>query len=370
MPYNGSGVFSRLYSWTSDKNAGINIRADRMDNETDGIATGLSNCVTRDGQSPALANLPMGGYSHTNVGTGTARNQYANMGQAQDDVLNWVAAGGTVDAITATYSPSITALVDGQLCAFRASGANTSTTPTFSPNGLTARTITKQGGSALLAGDIPAANAEVELRYNLANTRWEILNVKPPTVFADNVFRIQDNGDATKQIAFEASGITTATTRTVTMPDANLTMVGTDTAQTLTNKTFAVASNTFSMAPITNSLGADVSLNNTGSYFDGPSIAQGTSGTWFVSGSVNITDTAGAAAYIIKLHDGTTTISSTTETGESANNLRTVTLSGFIQSPAGNLRISVRDTSSTSGKILFNQSGFSKDSTISAIRIA
>ena len=40
--------------------------------------------------------------------------------------------------------------------------------------------------------------------------------------FADNVFRIQDDGDDTKEIAFEASGITTATTRTITMPDSDL----------------------------------------------------------------------------------------------------------------------------------------------------
>lgn len=49
------------------------------------------------------------------------------------------------------------------------------------------------------------------------------------SVLADNVFRIVDNGDATKQIAFEASGIATATTRTITMPnsDVNLGLVST-----------------------------------------------------------------------------------------------------------------------------------------------
>lgn len=39
--------------------------------------------------------------------------------------------------------------------------------------------------------------------------------------FLDNVFRVQDDGDATKQIAFQASGITTGTTRTLTVQDAS-----------------------------------------------------------------------------------------------------------------------------------------------------
>lgn len=86
-----------------------------------------------------------------------------------------IAAGGTADAITATYSPAI-ALVDQQLCAFVATAANATTTPTFAPNALTAHTITKQGGVALLAGDIPGNLASCLLQYNLANTRWELLN--------------------------------------------------------------------------------------------------------------------------------------------------------------------------------------------------
>jgi hypothetical protein len=40
--------------------------------------------------------------------------------------------------------------------------------------------------------------------------------------FADNVFRIQDDGDASKEIAFQASAITTLTTRTITMPDTDV----------------------------------------------------------------------------------------------------------------------------------------------------
>ena len=40
-----------------------------------------------------------------------------------------------------------------------------------------------------------------------------------PSTFSDANFRVQDNGDATKQLAFECSGITTGTTRTMTVPD-------------------------------------------------------------------------------------------------------------------------------------------------------
>lgn len=60
---------------------------------------------------------------------------------------------------------------------------------------------------------------------------------------SDAVFSIQDNADATKEIRFEASGITTGTIRTATMPDADLTIVGTTTTQTLTNKTITIADN-------------------------------------------------------------------------------------------------------------------------------
>jgi hypothetical protein len=53
----------------------------------------------------------------------------------------------------------------------------------------------------------------------------------------DSTFEVMDNSDNTKKVKFEVSGVTTATTRTLTVPDASTTLVGTDTTQTLTNKT-------------------------------------------------------------------------------------------------------------------------------------
>ena len=121
---------------------------------------------------------------------------------------------------------------------------------------------------------------------------------------------------------------------------------------------------------IVNSIPSDVSLNNTANYFDGPTVAQGPVGVWFVSGTVTVLDTSGAAAYFAKLWDGTTVVASARCDSAAANQVITISLSGRISSPAGSLRISVRDTSSTSGKILANATSNSCDSTITAYRLA
>jgi microcystin-dependent protein len=67
MAFNGSGVFQRLYNWVTDAANGIDIKADRMDAEMDGFATGLSLCLTRDGQAAMTANLRMGGFAITGL---------------------------------------------------------------------------------------------------------------------------------------------------------------------------------------------------------------------------------------------------------------------------------------------------------------
>src|SRR5262245_33903205 len=177
MPWNGAGGFARIYSWVADKAAGLNISATRMDADSNDIAAnGFGNCLTRDGQGQPTANLPMANFRHIGVSNGVARSDYAALGQVADGTANWAAAGGSADALTATLAPALTTLADGQLVFLRASAANATATPMFAPNGLTARTITRAGGAALSAGDIPGALAEIVLRYNLANTRWELLN--------------------------------------------------------------------------------------------------------------------------------------------------------------------------------------------------
>jgi hypothetical protein len=67
MAFNGSGVFARLYNWATDAANAIDIEAARMDAEMDGFATGLSNTITRDGQSTITADIPFNGNKITGL---------------------------------------------------------------------------------------------------------------------------------------------------------------------------------------------------------------------------------------------------------------------------------------------------------------
>lgn len=235
MPFS-SGQFSRVYNWVTDKNNSIDITASRVDTEDNGFATGLSTCLLKDGTQTVTANIPFAGFKLTGVGSGTAATDVANVGQVQSQLFTWIAAGGTADAITATYSPAVTSLVDGMELDFRATAANATTTPTFSPSGLTPHVITQNGGTALVANNIPAALFEGQLRYNLANTRWELMNPSPQissAPFIDSTAIMKGSADATKLLKIEVDTITTGTTRTWTTQDANGTVAYVD-SQTFT----------------------------------------------------------------------------------------------------------------------------------------
>lgn len=81
-----------------------------------------------------------------------------------------------------------------------------------------------QTGSDLIGDDNTYSNftpAAATVKGALAGID-AALGTAAATDFSDSAFRISDNGDSTKKIAFEASGITTGTVRTVTMPDANV----------------------------------------------------------------------------------------------------------------------------------------------------
>ena len=124
------------------------------------------------------------------------------------------------------------------------------------------------------------------------------------------------------------------------------------------------------MKKLTNAISGNVSLNNTSNYFDGPSVAQGTLGTWWATGQVTVSDSAGSAAIRCKLWDGTTVIASGEGNFVTGLEATSVTLSGFLAAPAANIKISCRDISSTSGSIKANVDGVSNTaSSLTVLRI-
>jgi C1q domain len=122
------------------------------------------------------------------------------------------------------------------------------------------------------------------------------LNNTNTITLKDTLFTLQDDGDTTKQLKFQLSGITTATTRTLTIPDASDTIVGLAAAQTLTNKTLTsptITSPTITNATISADTVTGYSVSNTGTIY-GISVTTGTIGSAALAAN-SVTNTAIAA---------------------------------------------------------------------------
>jgi len=68
MAWNGSGTFQRVRNWVNDAAAGVKIRADYHDTEDNNFASGISNCIAKDGQSTILAAIPFNNQRITGLG--------------------------------------------------------------------------------------------------------------------------------------------------------------------------------------------------------------------------------------------------------------------------------------------------------------
>lgn len=84
MPFNGSGTFARVYNWVVDRDSAVKIRADRMDTEMDGFATGLSTCIAKDGQTTITADIPFNSHNITGLAAATASTHAVNFGQIRE----------------------------------------------------------------------------------------------------------------------------------------------------------------------------------------------------------------------------------------------------------------------------------------------
>jgi hypothetical protein len=158
MSYNGSGTF-QINSAGQPVVAGTVITAAAFNALTADLATGLSTAMTKDGQTAATANIPMGNNKFTGVAAGTAGTDSVNLAQVQGNVASLVSVSG-IDTITGSMSPTLTAYSTGAMYWFVASGTNTGAV-TMNIDALGAKAVTRDGSTALIAGDIVSGQVAV-----------------------------------------------------------------------------------------------------------------------------------------------------------------------------------------------------------------
>lgn len=233
MAFNGSGSFSAPGA-SFPAVASTLIESAKYNAVINDIATGLSTCILKDGTQTVTANIPFGGFKLTGVGPATARTDAATLANNQDGTGVYVGTvGGTADVITLTPSPAITSYVAGQRFSFIASGANT-TNVTVAISSLSAKAITKNGTTALAAGDIPSG-ALVSITYD--GTQFQ-LSPQTKTLNGTTIAGIVDMTGAVlsgaSPLVFEGNTADAfETTLAVTDPTADQTI-------TLPNATIAV----------------------------------------------------------------------------------------------------------------------------------
>ena len=122
-----------------------------------------------------------------------------------------------------------------------------------------------------------------------------------PDVFNDANFLLYDNGDSSKNLAFQLSGIATGTTRTITMPNANVTLPNQGTSTT-DNVTF-------------NEVTTDNNLNVGGDLIIGNAITVGVNGVIFENAPSENTSltTLATASRFVSLPDASGTIALTSD---------------------------------------------------------
>jgi hypothetical protein len=171
MSFNGSGTFL-INTAGQPVVSGTVISSTAFNALTADLATGLSTCLTKDGQTTPTANIPMGSNRITGLGSAVDATDAATFAQVQSTAAKLIGGISGADTITGALTPAITAYAAGQMFYFVAAGTNTGAV-TLNINSLGAKAVTRDGSTALVAGDI-ASGEMVVVVYD--GTRFQMIS--------------------------------------------------------------------------------------------------------------------------------------------------------------------------------------------------
>ena len=282
MSFNGSGTFV-INSTGQPVVTNTVISSTAFNALTADLATGLSTTLTKDGQTTPTANIPMGTFKITGLGAGTSSTDAVNLSQLQNSTGTFLTVSGT-DTITGTVSPSVGAYAVGQIFAFVAAATNTGAV-TINISSLGAKSITRLGSTALIAGDL-IINSVAFIVYD--GTQFQLLN---PNTFTNITF----TGNAT----FAAYTETITASGTVGASATLSIALGTVLTATLTSATAC----TFTMPTATAGKSFVLLLKQPAS--GSATTATFTGVKWNSSGAPTITATVGKLDILAFVSDGT-----------------------------------------------------------------
>jgi len=105
MSFNGAGTF-QINSTGQPVVSGTVISDTVFNALTADLATGLSNCITKDGQQTVTANIPMAGFKFTGMGLGSATTDSARMDNALMQNVMEGRLGTNTPSSAGTYTPT------------------------------------------------------------------------------------------------------------------------------------------------------------------------------------------------------------------------------------------------------------------------
>lgn len=88
MPFDSQGIFSRIHNWEDDRQNNIEIVTDHHDEEDDNFASGLSQCLLRDGRAAMEANFNAGNFQIKNLKAGSISSDAVNLTQLNDQIAS------------------------------------------------------------------------------------------------------------------------------------------------------------------------------------------------------------------------------------------------------------------------------------------